>query len=84
MSIFQWPVKIFLIFLLVSISRADEKSLYGPGDNVLELDVSNFDSTVYNSVSASKAGNFLGYSFLFFDLAPLCLILPNLLKIRWN
>jgi thiol oxidase len=44
------------LFLLLRISTtfvtADEKSLYAPGDNVLELDVTNFDSSVYNQKRA--------------------------------
>lgn len=47
------PSKIFILtwlFLLLRICvvQGDEKSLYAPGDNVLELDVTNFDSSVYN------------------------------------
>ena len=39
-----------LVFISLRLSQisADEKSLYAPGDNVLELDVSNFDSSVYH------------------------------------
>lgn len=43
------------LFLLLRISTlvvADEKSLYAPGDNVLELDFNNFDTSVYNQPRA--------------------------------
>jgi len=43
-----------LVFISLRLSQisADEKSLYAPGDNVLELDVTNFDSSVFHQQRA--------------------------------
>jgi thiol oxidase len=43
---------LFLLLRISTLVSADEKSLYAPGDNVLELDVNNFHSSVYNQPRA--------------------------------
>ncbi|KAI1718933.1 erv1 / alr family domain-containing protein [Ditylenchus destructor] len=74
-----------LLFLLLTFSFADanEKSLYNEGDNVLELDVNTFNSTIYNKPTAFLVEFYSSWCGHCIDYAPHFVKFATLVK-HWK